>query len=282
MNAAGILQVSPGSPYVGLTSSLDAGQDEPERFYPTGRRTFGRLQPGDAVQAAAQVRLMQMLGVQRIYVLDDRDPFEGPLAALVAGDAQRAGITVVAHDSVTTAPGSIFTGEVEKVAASGAQALFFAGDAGAGPAALWRELHAADPHLLLLGTGTMASDQFTAAIGAAGAATYVTTPVLSASLYPRSAQRVLSESRRVFGREASAYLLYGYEAMSVVLDAIRTAGRHGNDRQVVIERFFATSSRDSVIGRYSMQANGDTTSSRYAVDRVIGGRAVFYRALQLP
>ena len=47
INAAGILQVSPASPYVGLTSSRDAGQDEPERFYPTGRRTFGRLQPGD-------------------------------------------------------------------------------------------------------------------------------------------------------------------------------------------------------------------------------------------
>ena len=37
INDAGILQVSPASPYVGLTSSLDAGQDEPERFYPSGQ-----------------------------------------------------------------------------------------------------------------------------------------------------------------------------------------------------------------------------------------------------
>ena len=56
MNAAGILQVSPASPYVGLTSSQDAGQDEPERFYPSGRRTFGRLAPGDPVEAAAQLQ----------------------------------------------------------------------------------------------------------------------------------------------------------------------------------------------------------------------------------
>ena len=40
LNGAGILQVSPSSPYVGLTSSLEAGQDEPGRFYPTGHRTF--------------------------------------------------------------------------------------------------------------------------------------------------------------------------------------------------------------------------------------------------
>ncbi len=46
MNAAGILQVSPASPYVGLTSSFEAGQDEPERFYLSGKRTFVRLRAG--------------------------------------------------------------------------------------------------------------------------------------------------------------------------------------------------------------------------------------------
>src|SRR5438045_8067065 len=70
INAAGILQVSPGSPYVGLTSSLDAGQYEPQRFYPSGRRTFGRLQPGDPAQAAAQAALMRALGMRSVYVVD--------------------------------------------------------------------------------------------------------------------------------------------------------------------------------------------------------------------
>ena len=87
INASGILQISPSSPYVGLTSSLDAGQDEPERFYPSGKRTFGRLQPGDPAQAEAQVKLMEGLGVKRLYVLDDEGPFEVPLSEIVAGDA---------------------------------------------------------------------------------------------------------------------------------------------------------------------------------------------------
>src|SRR5271165_3564410 len=100
INAAGILQVSPASPYVGLTSSLDAGQDEPERFYPTGHRTFGRLQPGDPAQAAAQVKLMAAMGVHRVYVLSDQDPFDVPLAQIVAGDAARARIAVAGNDSL--------------------------------------------------------------------------------------------------------------------------------------------------------------------------------------
>ena len=74
-------------------------------------------------------------------------------------------------------------------------------------------------------------------------------------------------------------MLYGYEAMSVVLNAIRRAGARGNDREAVIERFFATRGRDSVLGRYSMQPDGETTLSRYGVVRVRGGQAVFWRAI---
>jgi len=281
MNAAGILQVSPASPYVGLTSSLDAGQDEPERFYPSGRRTFGRLQPGDPAQAEAQVQLMKALGVKRVYVLDDQGPFEVPLAALVAGDAAQAGITVAGHDSLDTTATTSFSGEVAKVGESGAQAVFFAGGTGSGTVALWRQLHSAQPKLLLLGCSDMVNGSFTSAIGGAAASTYLTTPILPTGEYPRAAARVLEAYRRRFGGEGGAYALYGYEAMSVVLLAIREAGPRGDDRQAVIDRFFAIRDRESVVGRYSMQADGETTSSRYGVDRVESGRPVFYRALSV-
>jgi branched-chain amino acid transport system substrate-binding protein len=281
INAAGILQVSPSSPYVGLTSSLDAGQDEPGRFYPTGRRTFARLQPGDPGQAAAQVGLMHALGVRKVYVLDDQDPFEVPLAQLVAGDAQRSGIALAAHDTLSITPGATYTGEVEKIVESGAQAVFFAGGPAPGTEVLWKQLHRANPRLLLLGPSTMVNEAFTSAIGTAGDNTYLTTPVLDPSLYPGSARRVLSEYQRSFGAGAEAYALYGYEAMSAVLGAIRSAGSRGNDRQAVIDRFFATAHPDSVLGPYSIEADGETTLAQYGVDRVLGGRPIFYRAISI-
>jgi branched-chain amino acid transport system substrate-binding protein len=281
INAAGILQVSPASPYVGLTSSQDAGQDEPERFYPSGRRTFGRLQPGDPTQAAAQVKLMRELGVHSVYVLNDQEPFEVPLSQIVAADAKSAGITVAAVDGVDVTGSTTFTGEVEKISHSGAQAVFFAGAGGAGTVALWRQLHSADPHLLLLGSSTVANESFTSQIGAAAASTYLTTPTLPTSLYPPPSARVLADYRRHFAGEAGPYALYGYEAMSVVLDAIRAAGQHGNDRESVIDRFFAVRNRDSVLGRYSIEADGETTLSRYGVDQVVAGKPVFYRVVDL-
>jgi branched-chain amino acid transport system substrate-binding protein len=279
MNEAGILQISPASPYVGLTSSFEAGQDEPERFYPSGRRTFVRLAPGDIQQADAQVKLMQSLDVHKLYVLDDQDAFQVPLADIVADYAERAGIAVIAHDSLSTVAGAVFTGEVEKIVRSGAQAVFLAGGEGKGTAEMWRELHKAAPHLLLLGSSSLVSEQFTARIGVAAAVTYLTTPVLPTELYPQVAQQVLRHYRSVFGAEGGPYALYGYEAMTVVLDAVRNSGARGNDRQTVIDRVFATKSRNSVIGRYSVEPDGETTLSQYAVDRVSEGRPVFLRTI---
>jgi branched-chain amino acid transport system substrate-binding protein len=281
INEAGILQISPASPYVGLTSSFEAGQDEPERFYPSGKRTFVRLAPGDTQQAAAQVQLMQSLGVHRLYVLDDQDPFQMPLADIVANYAEREGVKVIEHDSLSTAVGAAFTGEVEKIAASGAQAVFLAGGEGHGTVALWRDLYRADPSLLLLGSSSMDSESFTSQIGAAGANTYLTTPLLPVRLYPPAAQRVLRHYRSVFGVEGGPEALYGYESMELVLDAISGAGARGNDRQTVIAHVFDTRRRNSVIGRYSVQSNGETTLSRYGVDRVVGGRPVFLRAVPI-
>jgi branched-chain amino acid transport system substrate-binding protein len=283
INGAGILQVSPASPYVGLTSSLDAGQDEPERFYPSGKRTFVRLQPGDTVQAQAQVELMRSLGVRRLYVLDDQeDAFETPLADIVVGDAERAGIAVVGHDGLSTRAEAAFSGEAEKVAASGAQAVFLAGAEGAGTASLWRALYRAAPKLLLLSSSSTLAESFVSQIGAAAQNTFIGTPALPTEMYPRSAQRVLRGYRASFGVQAGAYALYGYEAMTLVLNAIRAAGPRGNDRQTVIERVLTTKDRNSVIGRYSIEADGETTLARYGIDRVVAGHPVFYRAFAVP
>ncbi len=282
INAAGIPQVSPASPYVGLTQSLDAGQDEPERFYPSGERTFARLLPGDPVEAGAVLSLMRSLGVRRIYMLDDGDPFAIPLDELLASNAQSAGITVAGHDSLSLVTGGTYRGEAEKVAESGAQAVFFSGRGSEGAATLWRELHAADPHLLLIGSSATVLEPFTANLGAAAAMTYLATPVLAPGLYPPAGQRVLAEYQRTFGAPGTGYALYGYEAMSLVLDSIRRAGSRGYDRQAVIAKLMSTRERASVLGRYSLRSDGETTLRHYAVDRVAGGRAVFYREIDAP
>jgi branched-chain amino acid transport system substrate-binding protein len=277
-NAAGILQVSPASPYVGLTSSLDAGQGEPERFYLGGRRTFGRVAPGDPVQAATQVALLRRLGVRRLYVVTDEDPFDQPLAQIVAADARRAGIEVKGQDTIPIGPGSDFTGEVARIAESGVQAVFLSATATSQAAQLVRRLHGSVPHASLLASSATLNTVFTSNLGAAEGATFLGSPVLATRLYPASAQGVLAQYSHRFAPSGEPYVLYGYEAMSVVLAAIRAAGNSGDDRRAVIDKFLATRDRRSVLGVYSMRPNGETSLSRYAIDRVAGGAPVFWRA----
>jgi branched-chain amino acid transport system substrate-binding protein len=128
----------------------------------------------------------------------------------------------------------------------------------------------------------MVNSTFTSEIGAgADTRTLLSTPVLPVSHYPASARPVLANYRGQFHEQPEAYALFGYEAMHVTLQAIRRAGARGNNRQAVIDALFAAREYDSVIGRYAIEADGETTLPSYGVDRVSGGQPVFWRELNL-
>ena len=71
------------------------------------------------------------------------------------------------------------------------------------------------------------------------------------------------------------YAIYGYEAMKVVIDAIARSGPRGKDRAAVLDALRSTRDRQSVLGTYSFDANGDTTLTRYGIYHV--GRDGFPR-----
>ena len=112
------------------------------------------------------------------------------------------------------------------------------------------------------------------------AKTYITNPTLDPKLYPPAAPGLLRELRAEYGKDPEPYAIYGYEAMKVALLAIQNAGDKGNDRQAVIDAFFKIKDRDSVLGTYSIDENGDTTLSDYGADRVKGGKLVFDKVIK--
>jgi len=236
-----ILQVSPASPYVGFTDTSPVDQTgEPKRYYPSGPRTFARLMPSDAQEALATTRFMKTLGVKRIYLLRDdaaiSNPYDSVIAPLVGSYAARSAIAVAGSAQIDTArlttPGD-YAKLAATISASGADAVL------------------------------------TGAAPDAGNATYVTSPILPLAQYPSSAQRVLVAYRHAFASPPTAYSLYGYEAMSSVLAAIQEAHRSTTNRRLdVVRDYFHLGLRDSVIGSYSIDANGETSLSRFAGYRV--------------
>ena len=84
-----------------------------------------------------------------------------------------------------------------------------------------------------------------------------------------------------FGDPPDRYAAYGYEAMAVVLDAIERA-EDPRDRSAVIDAFFATADRESVLGTYSIDEAGDTTLDAIGGYRVEDGEPRFDSALTAP
>ena len=98
-NEAGFVQVSPASTAVGLTKFVPgAEKGEPEKFYPSGDRSFARVVPADDVQASAAARWTRRLGAGTVFVIGDKSLEGDGLSELYASAAPDAGLRVVGRD----------------------------------------------------------------------------------------------------------------------------------------------------------------------------------------
>ena len=69
--------------------------------------------------------------------------------------------------------------------------------------------------------------------------------------------------------------------MSLTLDAIKRAAAKGEvTREAVVEQLFATKDRQSVLGSYSIDANGDTTLTDYGAYTIKGGKLEFAETIK--
>ena len=280
LNEAGILQVSPVSTYVGLTRSQGAAKGEPDKYYPTGTRTFGRIVPADHVQAAASAQLMKDQGCRSLYILNDGEVFGKGIAKMVQQQARSRDINVKRNAPIDARAKDFFT-SADKVRSSGAKCFFYGGDTRSNAVRLFTDIFEVNPGIKMFGTDGVANRVFTTGLKSSRlqSHTYITVPTLGQTAYPAEAERFYREFRLNYGRDPEPYAIYGYEAMSVVLDALKRAGDDANNREAVIKSFMETEDRQSVIGKYSIDANGDTTLRDYGVYRVKDGKLVFDRLI---
>jgi branched-chain amino acid transport system substrate-binding protein len=227
--AAGLLQVAPGATYSGL-----------------GGPTLVRLMPDDRALARGIAGWVADAGLRSVLVIHDHDDGYGvPVGRMCLRALQDAGLDARARpvwdDDEQLADDVI-----------GADAVLYAGVAGSGTVALWRDLHRQDPARWLLATDGLAFDWF------------------ARELDPDAAART-----RLFTSQRAPWGFYGYEAAALVLDAVAGAG---GDRAGVVATARATRDRDSAFGRYSIDPDGLTTAAADGVRVVVEGEIVWERA----
>jgi branched-chain amino acid transport system substrate-binding protein len=112
-------------------------------------------------------------------------------------------------------------------------------------------------------------------LGAAERRTYITSPAQHTSQLPAAGRRFVRDYVREFGERPDPLAVYGYTAMSLLLDVLDRAGDKAAERQRVVDELFDTTVFDSPVGRFSIDDNGDTSLERLAGYRVRNGRLVF-------
>ena len=285
-NDAGLLQVSPADGLASLTDAPPRSAAGPERYFPSGRRTFLRLVPDDLVEARMIVDRMEALGVERPALIVGAGVYARELAAEVAADARRAGIPIVATEDLRDDPDTVLEAAGDLAAApaeSRADAVVLALARDRYTSQLLSGLRQALPQAALLtGDGVLVGQPLLAAAGlragrargrgAAGPARARRGPVAA---HPRP------DRARPGARGATPAALWGYESVRVTLDAIRAAQRNGGpaNRAGVIQAALEPRVRKSPIGTYEVRRNGSVEGLPMALYKLRGDRFEYVRTL---
>jgi len=262
-NAVDLLQVSPTDTALELTQATPAVPGAPDSYYQslkTYGRTFARVVPTSGREARAQIEEMEALRVTKLYVSDDGGPYGAAIANAIRQDASGK-ISVVGSQS---AADGVFYGTN-----SPARATRFFGSASG-----------ANPSVKLFGPSAVYDPALAAGLAPAVRNVYISAPGFRAQDLDPAGSKFVSQFRAAYGRTPLPQAAFGYEAMAAVLAVLREAGAQANNRSTVVHDFMSITNRQSVLGTYSMDSNGDTNISPFVFARVQRGKLVPFAQVQ--
>src|SRR3954471_6976417 len=286
LNEAGVPQISPANTAVGLTTNKPgATPGEPDKYYPTGTRTYARIVPIDTIQGAALVTLMKQDGCTKVAVVNDKEVYGQGLAKNVEIAAKDSGGVSVVMDEGIDKNAPNYRSLAQKAKGMGADCFVFAGTTQNGAVQAAKDFAAAlGPDSKIYGPDGVCQDPFvnpkSGGIPASLAPrTKCTVATLPPDEYPTAGQQFFDAFKQKYGKDQpDPYAIYGYEAMSLALDAIKRSGT--GEKGDVLKALFATKDRQSVLGTYSIDQNGDTTLTDYGSYKVVDGALKFDQTIK--
>lgn len=281
LNEVPIAQISPANTAVGLTTD-EAGADsgEPDKYYPTGERHYLRIVPKDTIQGAALATIMKKDGCQKAFILNDKEVYGAGLAKNIELAADDQGLEIAGNEGIDPkAPN--FRSQAATIKSAGADCFVFSGITANGAVQLYKDVSAAVPDAKLYGPDGVAESGFAdpkeGGIPADVAnKVKVSVATLSPDEYSAEGQKFFEDFSAKYNEDnPDPYAIYGYEAMKLVLDTCKEIGADCTDRQAMIDALFSTKGRDSVLGTYDIDENGDTTLTDYGIYTIKDGELVF-------
>ena len=262
-NAVELLQISPTDTALELTQATPAVPGAPDSYYEslsTYGQTFARVVPTSGREARAQLQEMQALGVTKLYVADDGGPYGAAIAYALRHDAAGK-ITIVGSQA-------------------GADGIFFGTNVPTSATQFFNRASAANPSVKLFGPSPLSDPSFAAGLSATVRHLYISTPGFLPQDLPAAGSKFVTTFKATYGHAPATEAIFGYEAMSALLAVLHEAGSQANNRSTVVHDFLALKNRQSVLGPYSMNSNGDTNIAPFVFSRLERGKLVPFAQVQ--
>ena len=278
LNQAGLVMVSPANTWPGLTKPGIGEPNEPMVYRPSGRVSFFRVVPADDIQGYVGALWAKELGVKKVYILHDRELYGKGIAGIFQKEALKNGIQVAGYEGID-AKASNYRSLAIKIRQAAPDLVYFGGTTQTNAGQIAKDLRASGLKVkLMVPDGCFE----TAFIDAAGkdnveGTVFITFGGIPASKLAGSGRKFYETYKARFKSEPEAYSVYGYEAMRVVLEAIRRAGK--KDRASILQALTQTTDFDGALGRWSFDANGDTSLKIMSGNTVKDGKFEFVKVL---
>ena len=282
LNKAGIPQISPSNTYIGLTTDEPGSEPgEPDKYYPTGKKTYARVVPRDKIQGAALVTVMKEDGCKTVTLWNDKSTYGAGLARNVKQSAEAAQLTIE-NEQGTDKNAPNYRSIASKIKSD---CFLWSGVTGENGVQVYKDVASAAPDAKLYGPDGVTEEAFSnpkegGIPASVGKRTKTTVATLGAKDLPNSEPIIEKFKTKYKTQTVDPYAIYGYETMALALDVLKRAGDKANDRAEVVKQLFATKDRDSVLGTYSIDPNGDTTLTDYGLYVIENGQPTYSKKIE--
>ena len=279
LNQAGLVMVSPANTYPGLTKPGKGEANEPNTYYPNGKRNYARVVPADDLQGAVGAVWAKDLGAKKVYIVHDTQLYGKGIADVFRAKAKDLGLTEAGYEGADKADN--YRALANKIKDSGADFVYYGGIVDDNPAVLLKDIRAVLPTMKFMGPDGINCSEFLKQAGpAADASVYSTFGGVPPEKYTgKAADWLKAYNAKYNNNNPNPYAIYGYEAAKVVLAAIAAAGDKADDRATVLANVMGTKNYDGVLGKWSFDANGDTTLTQFSGSQAKSGSWAFVKEL---
>jgi branched-chain amino acid transport system substrate-binding protein len=268
-----MLMVSHANTNPGLTKAWDQG--EPEKFFPTGQRSYARVVTTDDYQGAAAAQFAKTdLKVKKCFVINDNQTYGQGVARAFTTEAKKQGIEI-AGEEAWDAKQPNYQALFQKIKATGADCLYVGGiyDNNGGQLIKDKVKVLGDNTVVktIVPDGFTGYPDFQKQPEAEGV--YLTFAGLDKSSLLAAGgagAKLIEDYKAKYGEEpAASYALYGVAAVQVILDAIAKSDgtRKGITEAVFSGDGISIPAAESVTGKEIKidPATGDTNAKDVTV-----------------